>query len=150
MPDATKKSKAWPKAANKLSGRLKRAATFLRAIGIDVELGGWSKTKGREIVIRRVTQSSESTVGTVGTVEDEKPCGFSSHDTKSGTVGTVESTVGKPDPSHGTDGSSHDTKKEPWERKANNHESFHDTHGSHDTLHSPDGEVEADFLEGDL
>jgi hypothetical protein len=136
--DATKRSKAWPKAANKLSGRLKRAATFLRAIGIDVELGGWSKTKGREIVIRRVIQSRETTVGTGGTLEDGEPCGFSSHDTKNGTVGTDGT-------SHDTDGLSHGTEKEPWDRKGNNHEGFHDTHGSHDTLHTPDGVEEIEL-----
>jgi hypothetical protein len=147
-------SKAWPKAANKLSGRLKRAATFLRTIGIDVELGGWSKTKGREIAIRRVTQSRETTVGIVGTVENEEPCGFSSHDKKNGTVGTERAIVGTQEPrkgaSHDTDGLSYDTEKEPWDGKGRNHADFHDTHGSHDTLHTPDGEVEADFLEGDL
>ena len=41
--------------------------------------------------------------------------------------------------SHDTDGLSHGTEKEPWDRKGNNHEGFHDTHGSHDTLHTPDG-----------
>jgi hypothetical protein len=147
VPDATKRSKAWPKAANKLSGRLKRAATFLRAIGIDVELGGWSKTKGREIVIRRVTESRETTVGTGGTVGSEEPCGFSSHDTKNGTVGTDGPTVGTQEPrgrtSHDTDGLSHGNEKEPWDGKGNNHDGFHDTHGSHDTLHIPqDGEIE--------
>ena len=130
VPDATKRSKAWPKASNKLSGRLKRAATFLRAIGIDVELGGWSKTKGREIVIRRVIQSRKTTVGTDGpTVGTQEPLGRTSHD---------------------TDGLSHGTGKEPWDGKGNNHEGFHDTHSSHDTLHTPDGEMESDFLEGDL
>jgi hypothetical protein len=149
VPENTKRSKAWPKAANKLSGRLKRAATFLRAIGIDVELGGWSKTKGRKLVIQRVTESRETTVGTEGTVEGEEPCGFSSHDTKNGTVGTDGPTVGTQEPrgriSHDTDGLSHDTEKEPWEEKGNNHRDFHDTHGSHDTLQTPDGVEELEL-----
>jgi len=38
--------------------------------------------------------------------------------------------------SHGTDGPSHDTEKEPWDGKGLNHIDFHDTHGSHDTLHT--------------
>jgi len=153
VSENTKRSKAWPKAPNKLSGRLKRAATFLRAIGIDVEIG-WSKSKGREIVIRRIIQSKETTVGTEGTVESEKPCEFSSHDTKNGTVGTDEPTVGTQEPrgrtSHDTDDFSHGPEKEPWDGKGNNHEGFHDTHGSHDTLHTLDGELDADFWEGDL
>ncbi len=149
VPDNTKHSKAWPKAANKLSGRLKRAATFLRAIGIDVELGGWSKTKGREIVIRRVIQSMQTTAGTGGTVEDEEPCGFSSHDTKTGTVGTDGLTVGTQEsqgrPSHDTDSLSHGTEKEPWDGKGNNHEGIHDSHGGHDTLHTFDGVEELEL-----
>lgn len=115
VPDATKKSKAWPKAPNKLSGRLKRAATFLRAIGIDVEIG-WSKSKGREIVIRRVTPSRETTVGTGGTVESEETQGFSSHGPKNGTVGTERATVETQESPgrtpHDTDGLSHSTEKE--------------------------------------
>jgi hypothetical protein len=146
VPDATKKSKAWPKAANKLSGRLKRAATFLRTIGIDVELGGWSKTKGREIAIRRVTQSRETTVEIVGTVEYKEPCGFSSHDTKNGTVGTERATGGTQEPRGGTsqdtDGLFHDPEKEPWDGKGRNQADFHDTHDTHDTLHTPDMELE--------
>ena len=93
-------------------------------------------------------------MGTVGTVGSEEPCGFSSHDTKNGTVGTVGPTVGTPEPrgrtSHDTDGLSHGTEKEPWEGKGTNHEGFHDTHGSHDTFATSRGKVEADFWEGDL
>jgi hypothetical protein len=104
IPESTKRSKAWPKAANILTNRLRRAATFLRAIGIKIE-DGWAKGKGREIVIR---QGLQSTVGTVGTAEDEEQCGFSSHD------------------------ASHDAENGPWEGKVNNHAAFHDTHDSHD------------------
>jgi|GEM_PF-1219680 hypothetical protein len=110
VPENTKRSKLWPKAANKLSNRLTRAATFLRVIGLNVE-NGWSKTGEREIKIRRVPKGRESTVGTVGTVGSEETCGFSSHDTTN----------------------------EPWERKAGNHAPFRDTHDTHDTLHTPDG-----------
>jgi hypothetical protein len=37
--EAERKSKTWPTAPNKLSGRLRRAATFLRQIGITIEYG---------------------------------------------------------------------------------------------------------------
>jgi hypothetical protein len=126
VSETTQKSKAWPKAPNKLSGRLKRAATFLRAVGIHVEIG-WGKSKGRAVVLRWVAQGRESTVGTVGTVERKETQGFSSHGTEF---------------SHGTEGPSHDTEKEPWDRKGDNHAGFHDTHGSHATLHtSGNGDV---------
>jgi hypothetical protein len=97
ISENTQKSKVWPKAPNKLSGRLKRAAAFLRAIGIHVELG-WGKNKGREVVLRWVAQGRESTVGTVGTVESKETQGFSSHGTSHGT-----------EFSHGAEGPSHDT-----------------------------------------
>jgi 5S rRNA maturation endonuclease (ribonuclease M5) len=127
ISETTQKSKVWPKAPNKLSGRLKRAATFLRAVGIHVEIG-WGKNKGREVVLRRVAQGRESTVGTVGTVKNKETQGFSSHGTEF---------------SHGTEGPSHDTEKEPWDRKGNNHTGSHDTHGSHATLPtSGNGDVE--------
>ena len=110
VPESTQRSKAWPKAANSLSNRLRRAATFLRAVGIEIDLGGWARGKGREIVIR---QGSKSTVGTVGTVEDAEPCGFSSHDT-----------------SHDT----HDTENGSREEKVNNNAPSHDTHDIHDKI----------------
>ncbi|MEW6267304.1 MAG: hypothetical protein AB1641_29885 [Thermodesulfobacteriota bacterium] len=43
-------SKAWPKAPHVLSSRLTRGATFLRNLGVDVELGTRSKS-GRVIKI---------------------------------------------------------------------------------------------------
>ena len=44
------KAKDWPKVPNKLTGRLKRCATFLRASGIDIRFG---KSHGRRIVAMR-------------------------------------------------------------------------------------------------
>jgi hypothetical protein len=49
-PESTKRSKFWPKAANSLSNRLRRAATFLRTIGIEIER---AKSGGRLISIRK-------------------------------------------------------------------------------------------------
>jgi len=37
VPEATRKTKSWPKTAKTLGNRLRRAATFLRQTGIDVE-----------------------------------------------------------------------------------------------------------------
>ena len=37
VPEATRKTKAWPKTAKTLGNRLRRAATFLRQTGTDVE-----------------------------------------------------------------------------------------------------------------
>jgi putative DNA primase/helicase len=68
--DLVSRGKAWPKAANVLSNRLRRASTFLRASGIEVER---DKSGPRLISIRKGLQK---TVQTVKTVQSEKPCGF--------------------------------------------------------------------------
>lgn len=125
--DDVQKSRAWPKAPNKLSNRLKRAATFLRAIGIDVEVGGWSNDGKRMVSIRRVPARGQSTEGTVETVKSKEPCALSPHDTPHGT-----------EVSHGTEKTSHDSEKEPWGGRDNNHDGFPDTHDTHDTLLSPE------------
>jgi hypothetical protein len=58
MPENIQKSKKWPKRANVLSGKLKRAASFLRTVGIEV-LTGIKESKGkRKIVIRKITKNS--------------------------------------------------------------------------------------------
>ncbi|HHY32378.1 MAG TPA: hypothetical protein GX515_05015 [Firmicutes bacterium] len=51
-----RKSKSWPKNAKSLSGRIRRAATFLRTIGIKIEFTtrGRDREKHRAIVIERV------------------------------------------------------------------------------------------------
>jgi hypothetical protein len=68
------RGKAWPKAANSLSNQLWRAATFLRASGIEVERG---KSGARSISIRKGVQK---TVQTVQTVQAQDPCGFALDD----------------------------------------------------------------------
>lgn len=40
VPEDTRKLPSWPKTANALSGRLRRAATFLRSVGVTVDLDG--------------------------------------------------------------------------------------------------------------
>jgi hypothetical protein len=68
VPESTRRSKAWPKAANSLSNRLRRAATFLWAIGIEVE---WAKSGARLISIRKGMQKTVQTVQTVQTQKRE-------------------------------------------------------------------------------
>lgn len=63
------RGKAWPKAANSLSNKLTRAATFLRAIGIEVERG---KSGPRLLFIRK---GIKKTVQTVQTVQTQEPRG---------------------------------------------------------------------------
>ncbi len=53
VPDKSSNSKSWPKAANHLTRKLKRLATFLRAAGIEIEVtrgatGSWISIKRGE------------------------------------------------------------------------------------------------------
>jgi hypothetical protein len=51
IPDYERRSNAWPRGANVLSGRLVRAQTFLRKKGIEIER---TKSGSRNITIRRI------------------------------------------------------------------------------------------------
>ena len=55
-PEKVRRSSAWPKTPNWLSGRLKRAATFLREVGVEVE---FSKGKDRLVTIRRAGEADQ-------------------------------------------------------------------------------------------
>ncbi len=55
VPERTLKSRAWPKAAHVLTARLKRAATFLRAVGVEVDTG---KSGTRRTTIRKNRQNN--------------------------------------------------------------------------------------------
>jgi hypothetical protein len=87
--DLVSRSKAWPKAANSLSNRLRRASTFLRASGIEID---WEENSRPRIVTLR--KGEQKTVETVGTVQSEKPCGFAADDTSDDNEGLDGPTVG--------------------------------------------------------
>jgi hypothetical protein len=59
IPESTRRSKPWPKAAHVLSNRLKRASTFLRKVGLEVE---FSKSGDRKITIRQGSGKSVQSV----------------------------------------------------------------------------------------
>ena len=56
--EKVRKSKAWPSAARALSGRLRRAATFLRKVGIDISFAKEGRARTRII---RVSRNPENT-----------------------------------------------------------------------------------------
>lgn len=66
VDERTKNSKSWPGSANWLTQKLKRAATFLRSIGIDIEFPDQGKRgKERKITItRKNKQNSDDSVDT--------------------------------------------------------------------------------------
>ncbi|MGO9174676.1 MAG: hypothetical protein ACLQED_00815 [Desulfobaccales bacterium] len=86
------RGKAWPKAANSLSNRLRRANTFLRAVGIEIERG---KSGPRLISIRK---GKQKTVQTVQTVQVKEPSGFAPDDPLDDPIRLDDPTVQMDDP----------------------------------------------------
>jgi 5S rRNA maturation endonuclease (ribonuclease M5) len=67
VPERTTKMKTWPKAPHVLTNRLKRAATFLRAAGIEIEI---AKSGNRKISIDRLGR--ETSVRSVHSVQRQE------------------------------------------------------------------------------
>jgi hypothetical protein len=69
----------WPKSPRALAGRLRRAQTPLRALGIEITFGREGRAGTRIIRLRasreNPTRTTVSTVSTVGIVVDEGPSG---------------------------------------------------------------------------
>ena len=63
-------SVGWPKNPRALAGRLRRAQTFLRALGIDIAFSREGRAGSRVI---RMRTSLESTVSTVSSVTNSGP-----------------------------------------------------------------------------
>ncbi len=60
----------WPTNARALAGRLRRAQTFLRALGIDIAFSREGRAGSRIIRIRATQENTVSTVSTVSIVRD--------------------------------------------------------------------------------
>jgi hypothetical protein len=58
----------WPKNPRALAGRLRRAQTFLRILGIDIAFSREGRAGNRIITIRRTVENTVSTVSTVSSV----------------------------------------------------------------------------------
>ena len=55
VSETTRRSRAWPKSPGPLSGRLQRAATFLRAVGVEVQRArGSERSRRRLLTIRAI------------------------------------------------------------------------------------------------
>jgi hypothetical protein len=61
----------WPKNARTLAGRLRRAQTFLRAIGIDIAFSREGRAGNRIISIRQSCDEAVGSVSTVSTVREK-------------------------------------------------------------------------------
>lgn len=81
VPEDTQRTKAWPKSPRSLSSRLRRAATFLRQTGIEIEFyrTAGSKSERRVRLIKRLSgEKSDATVASVaGNQKSLEALGFS-------------------------------------------------------------------------
>jgi hypothetical protein len=66
--DVSKKSAAWPKYPVALAGRLRRAQTFLRMLGIEIAFSREGRAGTRTIRISSTVENRATTVSTVSTV----------------------------------------------------------------------------------
>jgi hypothetical protein len=62
----------WPKNPRALAGRLRRAQTFLRALGIDIAFGREGRAGNRIIRIHMAYENSVSTVGTASSAFEDR------------------------------------------------------------------------------
>jgi hypothetical protein len=98
VDEATRKQKAWPKAANKLSAAVRRVAPNLRSAGIEVWIGsgGRGKSKARTLtLVRKDLQSIVPIVPIVPTAENAEKNGVEAG-TVAGAVPSPPSEVSSP------------------------------------------------------
>ena len=65
-------STGWPKNPRALAGRLRRAQTFLRVLGIEITFSREGRAGNRIIAIRRALENTVSTVSTVSSIMDNE------------------------------------------------------------------------------
>jgi hypothetical protein len=115
VSEDTLKLKAWPKAANGLTKRLRRMATFLRTIGIEIDLD--SRTPGgvRTRTVK-VTKYVQKTVPTVPTVP-EAPQTLTGYEGGAPAGGTIRDDRSMVRDGNGTMGGTIDSDREPMPNK---------------------------------
>jgi hypothetical protein len=79
-------SASWPKNRRALAGRLRRAQTFLRVMGIDIAFGREGRAGTRVI---RIRTSLESTLSTVSTVRWTETTASNAHPVPGGSRPTI-------------------------------------------------------------
>jgi hypothetical protein len=111
VPERTAKSEAWPGSGRALSGRLRRAASFLRRVGIHVVFRREPGTRARKIVITAQPPvvsaatdtrdavdipASEPIMGGKSAFRTSQPSQGGIQGAPAGTVGTVETQKNPP------------------------------------------------------
>jgi hypothetical protein len=144
VAEDTQKSKAWPKAAHVLTSRLKRAATFLRAVGLKIDFG---KSGNRKTTITR--QSGKSSAQSAQSAQPRESQGISPDASKDSSVQPGASSAQKGDGDEKLGASreaSGASQRAASTRDADNHASLDATDAKGASLHSL---VEADILSGE-
>jgi hypothetical protein len=77
----------WPKSPRALAGRLRRAQTFLRALGIDITFSREGRAGSRIMRIRATQENTVSTVSSVCEQPAPRPAGGCDNDSRSDLVG---------------------------------------------------------------
>jgi hypothetical protein len=139
VAENTQKSKAWPKAAHVLTNRLKRAATFLRKVGLIIDFG---KSGNRKTTITR--QSMQSGVQSVQSAQGQENQGISPDASKNRSVQRAGGSVQKEN-GHGILDASKTgrdaSQKEPSTRKADNHTGLDGMDATGASLHLLEGDI---------
>ena len=135
VAEATQKSKAWPKAAHVLTGRLKRAATFLRKVGIIIDFG---KSGNRKTTITRQNRERSAQTAQSAQPQENQRASVDAYQNRSvhPGAGSVQ---------NGNDGKIMDSssaapdasQKEGSARKADNHSALGGMDASDAVLHTP-------------
>lgn len=91
VTDKVRRSKRWPKSPRALSGRLRRAASFLRTVGAEVDFEGREGGTGRRLLkLRRTAPPSTLTTLTTVTKGSEVPEDAPVEDVRDGATGSAD------------------------------------------------------------
>ena len=84
ISETARRAKAWPATPRVLSGRLRRAATFLRKIGIDISFDREGRARTRIIRISCMPDdwAERSSASSASSANSEKPAQGSPHDSE--------------------------------------------------------------------
>lgn len=90
VPERIRQGKEWPKSARVLSSRLRRAATFLRQVGIEVTFGSKDRDKNKKRIVWIVRRQDDAPLVPL---ETGSPCGYTTNRGTQASVGTQHGSV---------------------------------------------------------
>ena len=139
VAEDTQKSRVWPKAAQVLTSRLKRAATFLRAVGLKIDFG---KSGNRKTTITR--KSAENNVQSAQSAQPQENQGISPDASENSSVQSESGSVQDGNGGEILDASicgMDASQKVPSAREADNHAGLDGMDDTDDNLHTLTGDM---------